>query len=137
MAALIADRVVDRRGQEPMRNSFAYPVAAGVKVFRGAMLAINAAGALIIPPATAGVAIIGIADRALDNSASASVSATLVTPMKGTYALVVPAATAANIGASVYASDDGTLTLTAGTLTLAGTLAGIEAGRTFVNIVNS
>lgn len=135
--ALSAERSVDRRGAEPARNSFAYAVAAGVKVYKGAMVAINSAGAVILPPASGGIAILGIADRTVDNSAGGSVSTVLVTPMKGTYALVVGSATAANIGASVYASDDGTLTLTAGTLTLAGVLTGIEGGRTFVNIVNS
>ena len=134
--ALSADRTVDRRGSEPSRNEFAYPVAAGVKVYSGAMLAINSSGALIIPPASGGIAVLGLADRALDNSASGSVSTTLVTPMKGTFALVVTA-TAADIGKTVYASDDGALTLTAGTLTAAGTLVGIEGGRTFVNIINS
>lgn len=135
--ALSADRLVDRRGAEPTRNSFAGAVAAGVKVYRGAMLAWNSSGNLILPPASGGLVIAGLADRALDNSASGSVSTTKVTPLKGTYALTVTGATVANLGAAVYASDDGTLTLTAGTLLQAGVLVGIEGGQTFVNIINS
>ena len=137
MAALSAERTLDRRGAEPSRNAFSYPVAAGVKIYRGAMVAINSSGALIIPPTSGGIAVLGIADRTVDNSASGTVSTTLITPMKGTYGLVVGSATAANIGANVYASNDNDLTLTAGTLTLAGVLVGIEGGRTFVSIVNS
>jgi hypothetical protein len=135
--ALSAERVLARRGNEPTRNEFAYPVHAGVKIYRGAMVAINSSGEIIIPPASGGIAVLGIADRTVDNSAGSGPSTVLVTPQKGTFPLTVGSATAANISAPVYASDDGTLTLTAGTLTQAGVLVGIEGGQTFVSILNS
>jgi uncharacterized membrane protein (DUF2068 family) len=134
--ALTADAAYQRRGL-PGRNEFGYPVAAGEKVFRGSIIAVNAAGAVVRVQTAGAVQIIGLADHFLDNSGSASVSTDRVVGLKGTYALTVPSATAANINATVYASDDNTLTLTQGTLLAAGVLVGIEGGQTFVQMIGS
>lgn len=138
MAALAVDAVYDRRGGAVTRNEFAYPLAAGEKCFRGSFLALNSAGNLVRVQ-TAGAAVFqGIANRTLDNSAAAVVSVDKVTPMKGTFAIPISGATAANIGATVYATDDGTPTLTnSGSLLTVGTLAGIDAGKTYIAIAGT
>jgi hypothetical protein len=134
--ALTADANCSRRGQ-PGRNEFGYPVAAGEKVFRNSIVAVNAAGDIVRVQTAGAAQIVGLADHFLDNSGSASVSTSQVVGLKGTFALTVPSATAANINATVYASDDSTLTLTAGTLLAAGTLVGIENGQTYVQMIGS
>ena len=138
MTALSADANYSRRGA-PGKNEFGYPVAAGEKVWRNSLIAVNAAGAIVRVQTAGAAAIIGLADRALDNSASAAVSSVAVVGLKGTYAIPVTSATAANIGATVYATDDATLGLvnTGGTLLAAGTLVGIEGGQTYVNMIGS
>ncbi len=137
--ALTAGFPVARRGTS-RGNDFGYPVAAGEKVFRGGICALTAAGA-IVRPQTAGALIpAGVADRDLDNTASAAVSSISVVPQRGCFALTVPGATAANIGASVYATDDGTLTLAvpgAGFIAAIGTLSGIDNGQTYVLMAGS
>jgi hypothetical protein len=138
MTALTKDVLVNRRGNARTHNEFAYPVKAGEIVYRGSLVALTGAGA-IVRVQTAGAAVfLGVSDRFLDNTASAAVSVDKVTPQKGTMALTVPSATAANVGAAIYATDDGTVTLTnSGSLLTVGTLAGIDAGQTYVAIAGS
>ena len=137
--ALTAGFPVARRGAS-RGNDFGYPVAAGEKVYRGGICALTPAGA-IVRPQTAGATIAaGVADRDLDNTASAAVSSIAVVALRGCFALTVPAATPANIGAPVYATDDGTLTLTlptTGFTAAIGTLSGIDNGQTYVLMAGS
>lgn len=135
--ALTAGKTYARRGMEPSGGSFAYPVAAGVKVWRGAFVAVNSSGALVLIGAGGAVQFVGIADRDLDNSAGAGVSEQRVTALKGIYAITVPSATHSNINATVYATDDNTPTLTASTNLPIGTLVGIEGGQTYVRLLGS
>lgn len=142
--ALTGDLVLTRRGGAVNRNEFGYPVAAGEVVYRGGLVGLNAAGNIqrIQTTANGGVVVLlGLSDRTLDNTQSAIPSATLVVPSKGSWGLSVPNATPSNIGAAVYAVDDGTVTLTqnaaAPFLLQAGVLSGIEAGATFVTISGS
>ena len=137
MAALTKGANYPRRGAPHSAREFGYAVAAGEKVFRGSHIAINAAGNLVRVQTSGAAVYLGLADRDLDKSASSAVSADKVVALKGCYGIAVPSASFANIGATVYAADDGTLTLTAGSLLAAGTIAGIEAGLTFVNIAGS
>ena len=138
MTALAADAIYRRRGPAIVRNEFAYSLAAGEKCFRGSHLATNAAGNLVRVQTAGSVTYQGIADRTLDNTGSAAVSVDKVTPMKGTWVIPVPGATVANIGATVYATDDGTLTLTqSGSLLTVGVLRGFDGGLTCIDIVGS
>lgn len=136
MTALVAGINRQRRGP-PGHGAFGYAVAAGKVVFRGGLVAVTSAGALQPAGVAGSVAIVGIAAQDLDNSAGASVSDTKIEALKGTYQIDVTSATPANINAAVYASDDATLILTAGTLVVAGTLVGIEAGKTYVKLIGS
>lgn len=138
MAALTKGQNYPRRGAPHSAREFGYPVAAGEKVFRGSFIALNSSGNIVRVQTSGAAVFIGIADRDLDNSASAAVSTDKVVGLKGVYGIAVPAASFSNIGATVYASDDGTLTLTqSGSLLTAGTISGIEAGLTYVTLAGS
>ena len=138
--ALSADALYTRRGSAKPHNEFGYPVAPGEKIYRGALIGVNASSQ-IVRLQDSEVACIGLADRQLDNSTSSAPSAISVVGLKGTWQITVPSAAPANIGAPVYASDDATVTLTqngaAPFLPQIGTLVGIENGNTFVAIAGS
>ena len=134
MSALTADALYPRRGA-PRHNEFGYSVAASEKVYRGSLVAINAAGTMQRIQTSGSVAFLGMAGQRLDNTGSASASSAKIEALKGTWGIPVPSATAANINANVYATDDGTLTLTAGSNLLVGTLVGIEGGLTYVSLL--
>lgn len=138
MTALTGDLKLNRRGSESSRNQFAYPVAAGEVVWRGSLIALNSAGNVVRVQTSGALIFLGVANKQIDNRTGSAVSADRVVGQKGTWQLVVPAATVSNINATVYASDDQTLTLTnSGSLLTVGTLAGIEASKTFVSIAGS
>ena len=118
--ALTNDALVDRRGPLNTRNQFGYPVAAGEKIYRGGLIALNSSGYLVRIQTSGALIFAGLADRTLDNSASGSPSSDQVQALKGTWKLAVSGASYANIGAQVFASDDSTLGL-------AGALAGVFA----------
>jgi hypothetical protein len=126
-----------RRGAPPSGGSFGGPVAPGETIWRGGLICWNAAGQLQRLQTAGSVSFAGLASRDYNNSASATASPISVEALKGTYALTVPSAVEANINASVYATDDGTLTLTASTNMLVGTLAGIENGQTYVKLLGT
>lgn len=137
MSALTAGFAVDRRGP-PLVGTFGYYVAPGEKVFRGGIVGVNAAFQLQRPQTAGTVAIVGVADRDMDNSLGTVPSTIAVEATKGVFALVVPSATGANLGQPVYAVDDGTLTLTQpGTLPPAGTLVGVESGKTYIRMTGA
>ena len=136
MSALTGEVRYDRRGT-PARNVFGYPVAPGEKVWLGSLVGINASGQMQRIQTSGTVAFLGLSSQTLDNTASATASSIIVEAGKGTWALPVPSAAPANINAPVYATDDGTLTLSSNALGSVGTLVGIEGGRTFVNLIGS
>ena len=129
MANLTADRVVDER----LSKRFGYPVKAGVYFRRGSLVAVTSAGVAVKPGDAGAAAVVGLSNTALDNTNGAD-GDLRVEPKRGIFALVVPSATAANIGAAVYCTDDNTLTLTASTNLKVGTLVGIDAGLTYVEV---
>ena len=82
MSALTADLNLQRRGPPASGVTFGYPVAAGEKVFKGSIVGVNAAGSLQRPQTAGTVALVGVSDRNLDNTAGASVSAVPVEAMR-------------------------------------------------------
>jgi hypothetical protein len=122
-----------RRG--PARgDAFGYPIAPGEKIFTGGLTCLNSSGQAVRPQTSGAAVFAGLASNGYDNSA-ASVAGPNIVAGAGTYALTVPGATAANINAAVYATDDNTLTLTAPTSGFEGKvgyLAGIDNGQTYV-----
>jgi hypothetical protein len=135
--ALSAGVALARRGPPNQGTEFGYPVAPGEQIWRGGVVGVNASGQLQRIQTSGTVAGFGVASKDYSNVGNASASTVSVVAMKGCWALTVPSATTANIGAAVYASDDNTLTLTAGSLHQVGILAGIEGGQTYVQMIGS
>lgn len=148
--ALTADRALDMM-TGPVPPQFAYGVHSGYRVYRNSLVWLLADGTIvpanIANPPAAAVKVVGLADHLQDNTG------TLPTPIgsglsgpgplrvqRGCWALPFDTAPSyASIGATVYAVDDQTVTLTvpgSGASTLAvGTLSGFDLdGRPFVQI---
>ncbi|HQU16631.1 MAG TPA: hypothetical protein PLO69_11090 [Gammaproteobacteria bacterium] len=125
-----------RRGTPPAAGTFGAPVAPGETIWRGGLICWNASGQLQRLQTAGSVSFAGLASKDYMNT-SAATAWVGMEALKGTFGLTVPSATYANINAPVYATDDGTLTLTASTNMQVGTLAGIENGQTYVKLLGS
>jgi hypothetical protein len=135
--ALVADAQYFRHGPDPSSADFAYPPTAGAVIFLGALLAITSTGTVQPIQESGGVAFAGMAVANSNTPAQPVVKANLGCK-GGTWGIPVPGATWANLHANVYATDDNTLTLTAGSNLLIGTLAGIDpVAGTFVKLLGS
>jgi hypothetical protein len=135
--ALTAGYSPARRGAPPPAGIFGGPIAAGEQIWRGGMLCWNAAGSLQRLQTSGGVSFAGLASKDFNNTAGAAPVTFGLEALQGTFALTVPTATFANIHAAVYATDDNTFTLTAGSNMQIGTLAGIENGQTYVKLLGA
>ncbi len=128
MTALVADR------NTPMRDGklISVPLAAGVKIFAGSLVAATATG-LATPGATAAtLTYLGRAEEQIDNTSGAA-SAKSVLVRKGEafkFAnLAADPVTQASMGKVCYIADDQTVALTNGgaTRSAAGVVIGVEA----------
>lgn len=140
--ALSADRKIDWR-LSPRRIGFAYPVAAGYRVFRNSLVTILQNGTLVpagtaSPPSPA-VRVEGLAEHMQDNTATGTMlppeiaGPAPVLCNKGSFALPFDVApTAAALGAPVYAIDDQTVSLSSnsGARLQAGVLDGFDTNGT-------
>lgn len=129
----MANLTANRNLQDRMGRRFGYKVKAGVHIFRDAIMAVTAAGLLLKPGDVGAVAVVGLAPTEADNTNGADGDLVLE-PRRGIFPLTVPGATHAHIKATVYCTDDNTLTLTASTNLAMGTLVGIENGQTWVEV---
>lgn len=114
-------------------DRFGYPVKAGARLFRGALVAVTLAGLAVAAGTAGGVAIVGVAEGHVDNRDGAD-GALHVEALRGCKGFVFEA-TFADIGRQVFAVDDQTLSFDgAGGRLLVGTVAGIGDGRTWIDI---
>jgi len=103
--ALTANREVDRFVDQELRS---YAVAASKNVFKGGFVGLSAGG--YAQPLAAGDAVAGIAYEAADNTAGQDGDVMVRVFTLGDFGMTLAGATTANIGQSVFASDDATLT---------------------------
>lgn len=123
-----------RRGAPPASGSvFGGLVAAGEQIWRGGMIAWNAAGTLQRLQTAGSVAFAGLAAKDFYNAGTVAACSPPMEALKGVFALSVPGAAYANINQPVFATDDNTFTLTG---TLAATFA-LGAGDTGTGGVGS
>lgn len=87
------------------------PVAASTKVYEGSALGDNGSG--YVRPLTAGDPFRGFSLQNVDNSAGAAGDKSVQFRDEGKVKLAVSGAAITDVGKAVYASDDGTFTLTA------------------------
>ncbi|WP_375591042.1 capsid cement protein [Hoeflea alexandrii] len=118
----------DIRRRERSGDRYGYPVLAGVIIYGGTAMGVTAALAAVPAGHVNAVALVGIAEERIDNSAGAT-GDQLANAKKGIFDIVLAGATAANIGDPVYASADDTFTLddAAGANLQIGTLHAIDA----------
>ncbi|OYV40408.1 MAG: hypothetical protein B7Z80_04595 [Rhodospirillales bacterium 20-64-7] len=114
--------------------AYGYPIAPGEKIYSGSLVCVNALGQSVRPQTAGALNFVGIAQNSIDNSASATAGGNIVAAMDD-FAYPVPTATASNITAPVYCTDDNTLTLSVpgtGFAKVVGHISGIDNGKTFV-----
>lgn len=140
MTALTTYRDTKRMGDDVHPTIYSYPIADNVKIFKGSMVGINAAGQAI-PASTSAVKVVGIAEASIDNTILGHVAAMFDVPVRaGTFKLVngagVDALTVADLGNPCYALDDQTLNRTSanGTRPYAGIVKKVEASGVYVQI---
>jgi hypothetical protein len=115
---------------------FAYPVAPGETIWAGGMVCVNSSGQLVRPQTSGAAAFVGIAQSSLSNAGNSAASTQYVEAWCDEFYYAVPSATAANINAPVYATDDNTLTLSApgsGFEARVGSLIGFDNGNAVVD----
>ena len=136
--ALTQNITVARRGP-PKSNTYGKPVAPGEVIYAGSLFGVNAANQAVRIQTGGIVAFMGMALNGINNVGQSGASQQDVISSNDTYALTVPGAVPANINAKVYATDDGTLTLTAPGSGFAGVVGYLEdvdavTGQTFVKV---
>lgn len=119
------DDIRTRRKPGPGR-SYGYPVLAGVKIYGGTVAGITANREAVPAGHPSAVSLLGFAEQRADNTGGAN-GDQVVNIEKDVRLIPLAGATAANIGATVYASADDTFTLTAGSLLAIGTIDAIDA----------
>jgi len=126
--ALSADSLrVYESGIDPITNTL--PVVASDIVYIGSALGDNGSG--YARPLTAGDPFLGFAEDHQDNSAGSAGDLDVKVRSQGVVKLAVTGVTGVgDVGEPVYASDDGTFTLTASTNTLVGTVQRHVSGTT-------
>ena len=113
--ALAANREVDRYVDQELRS---YLVAADTHVFRGGFVGLDASG--YAQALTAGDPCVGLAYEECDNTGGSDGDKRIRVYTQGDFLHALSGAALTNIGDAVYASDDGTLTLTATSNSLVG-----------------
>lgn len=107
------------------------PMIASDIIYEGAAVGDNGSG--LARPLVAGDPFFGFAERTADNSAGAASALRVRVRTKGQVQLAVTgAASAADVSETVYASDDDTFTLTAGSNTAIGKVSRWVSGTTCI-----
>lgn len=133
MAALTADRTTPNRGG----SELSLPVAAGAKIFAGAMVAVNASSLAVPGAVSTTLRGVGVATEQADNTGGAA-SAINVKVRRGVWKMANSSAgdliALKDIGASCYIVDDQTVALTNGsnTRSIAGVIRDVDAGGVWV-----
>ncbi len=109
--ALTQGTKVQRLGP-PAHGGFGYQVAGGEQVWRGSIVALNAAGTLQRVQTAGSIVVVGLCSQDYSNVGNASASPDYVQVERGWWNLAPSGAVAANINQPVYATDDSTVTLT-------------------------
>ena len=126
----------DARRPSRSGDRYGYPAKSGVLIFGASIVAVTAA-LEAVPAGTAGaVAIVGLAEERIDARPQVAVEegGQIVQALREIRLFDVTDAGPEDIGATVYAADDATLSLvnTGGTLLPAGTIHGVDADGVWV-----
>lgn len=121
MAALTGPRNTPAMGGQPLQLSI--PLAANAKVWKGGMVAVVAGyGTAAAAAAGAGTFVVGIAQQSVDNAGGANGALSVNVMCEEAFLLAGSGLAQTNLEATVYATDDQTITTTAGTNSKVGTI---------------
>jgi len=111
MAALTQDK--DTPNQQ-LGRVVTIPIAAATKIFKGAMVSVNAAGFAIVGADVASSIVMGVADEQVDNTGAAG--ALSINVRKGVFGFTTLGTVVdqADVGGPVYISDDNNIEKIAG-----------------------
>lgn len=107
MTALSANREVDRYIDQQYRT---FQVGGAETIYKGGFVSVDSSG--YAAPLAAAELFVGIAVAGIDNSAGSDGDLTVKCFTQGDFEHALSGAAITDIGAAVYATDDGTLTLT-------------------------
>jgi hypothetical protein len=124
--ALSANRELNHYVDQELRSF----KAADEHIYKGALVSFESGG--YAAPLTAGELFAGIAYEECDNSAGSDGDKSVKCHTQGDFEHALSGATIANIGAACYASDDGTLTLTAENNTFVGYVVDVPSSGTVI-----
>lgn len=132
MAAVTADRIIQRKLPSPDGMHVSYAVAATTVIYKHTFVALNAAGYLVsyVAPDSettqVGNRIVGIASEHITSQTSAGDKNCMV-QTSGTYVHALTSAVIADTGKPVFASDNATLTKVGAGNAFAGWIVGFES----------
>lgn len=99
-----------------------YPVAAAATIFKGSSVMVSAAGYATSLTPTASTQFVGVALEKIDNSAGAAGAKYIRVYRDGSHSVVAVGQTQANVGDTVYWTDNETVGASASTRQLAGVI---------------
>ncbi len=123
--ALSAAREVARFVDQQIRS---FPIAAAVKIWKGGLVAISAAGFAKIPAASVADVCAGVAHETADNTAGAAGAVFAKVQTLGDVVLPFAAAAQTDLGVPIYCTDDSVLTLTSTNNVYVGLIVGVTVG---------
>jgi hypothetical protein len=123
MAVLTKDRNTTRKEG----GLAAYPVAAGVKIYAGGIVCLNANGYAVPGTDTAGLKMEGISQQYVDNSAGAAGAESVLVWKTGIVDLDAAGMTIADVGKPVFVTDDHTVALTSTNAVGCGIISEVES----------
>lgn len=127
MTALAANRELDHYVDQVLRE---YPVEASEHIFKNGFVALSASGHA--QALTAGDVFLGIAYEEADNSAGADGDKKVRVYQQGDFEHTLASVARTDISAAVYATDDGTLTLTSTDNSYVGRVVDVVATDTII-----
>ncbi len=123
MAALTQDRNTTRKAG----GQAAYPVAAGVKIYAGAMVCLNASGYAVPAADIVGLKFVGVSRQYVDNTGGANGAQTVLVWKEGVFDFEASGMTAADVGKPVFVSDDQTVALSTTNAVGCGIITEVES----------
>lgn len=112
MAALTANKNLEARAY--VKGLDPFPVAASTVIYKGAIVALNAAGFAVPAADTAGLQVVGIAHDKVDNSTGANGDKNVIVEYGREYLMAAASITQALVGDLMYVVDDQTVDDAAG-----------------------
>lgn len=105
-----------------------YKVAAGVVIFKGAMVGLNAAGYAVPAADAADLVFVGVAYDQCNNTSGGAGDKTVRVWKDGSFKFARAAAVQADLGKTAYVVDDNTVALTSSHNVAAGTIVEVPSG---------